>query len=608
VKKTPEGFIAALALAGIGLHLALRALGGPPGFWPYPLYAAVLGGAPLILKIGRRLMRGDLGSDFLGGISILASVFMGEYLVAAILVLMLSGGETLEKFASARASSVLDALARRMPMIAHRRRGMELTDVAIADVAIGDLLVVLPHELCPVDGEVAEGRGAMDESYLTGEPYRISKIPGAKVLSGAINGENALTIVAEKAAADSRYAGIMKVMEHAEKKRPAIRRLGDRLALWYIPLTLAAAAAAWLISRDPARMLAVLVVATPCPLIIAIPVAVIGAVSLAAARGIIVKNPSILESITTCRTILLDKTGTLTFGKPSLMEILPVDGRTRLSALTLAAALEKYSRHPLAAAVTSAAALAGIEAPAADQVGEKPGEGLTGRVDGRRIQLTGRKMLPEDILKLLPPVAPGLECLLLVDGVYAAAFRFRDAPRPESAPFLTHLSPRHSVTKIIMVSGDREEEVRDLADKVGIPMIAAGVTPEEKVAIVTRETKAGPTLFIGDGINDAPALAVATVGVAMGQNSDITSEAAGAVILTASIAKVDELIHIGGRMRSIALQSAVGGMILSLIGMGLAAAGRLTPIEGAVFQELIDLAAILNAVRAALPPTELTDF
>jgi len=605
-----EALIAALSLAGIAAHLTMRfAFGAPARPSELPLDAVLLfGGAPLVWQILRKLLRRELGADLLAGISIVTAVAMREPLVAAILILMLSGGETLERFASRRASSVLDALARRMPQTAHRKGPGGLVDARIGDVAIGDELVVLPHELCPVDGVVIDGHGTMDESYLTGEPYEIGKTPGSAVLSGAINGERALTIRAGKKAADSRYAKIMGVMRDVEVNRPELRRLGDQLAAWYGPLALAVAAAAWLMSGDPDRFLAVIVVATPCPLLIAIPVAVIGAISLAAARGIIIKNPLVLERIGRCRTVILDKTGTLTFGRPSLAEILPAAGFTADSALRLAAGLESYSRHPLAHAVLEASEKAGLALPSVGEVGEKPGAGLTGTVDGRTIRITGRKHVPPEIAAGLPLAAPGLECVVLADGRLAATLRFRDAARPESRPFLAHLSPSHGVTKVMLVSGDREAEVRDLAEKVGIREIHAGQTPEQKVAIVVAETKAAQTLFVGDGINDAPALAAATVGVAIGQNSDITSEAAGAVIMTASIAKIDELLHIGERMRTIALQSAVGGMALSALGMILAATGHLPPLEGAVVQEIIDLAAVLNAVRVALPPKGLTDF
>ena len=601
VEAPAELAIAALAAGGIALNLVA-------GLRP-PLYAVLLlGGMPLVVNIARKLLKGELGSDMLAGLSIAVSAAMGQYLVGAILVLMLSGGQSLERLASKRASSALGALARRMPLIAHRRQGDRLDDVAIAEIEVGDSLVVLPYELCPVDGTVVDGRGVMDESYLTGEPYRISKAPGSRVLSGAVNGDSALTILALKPARDSRYASIMRVMEDAERHRPALRRLGDWLALWYAPAALALAAGAWLVAGDSQRFLAVLVVATPCPLLIAIPVAVIGAVSLAAARGIVVRNPSVLEEIAGCRTVILDKTGTLTFGKPALTDVLPAEDFTAAQTLRLAAALERYSRHPLAAALLSAAEGDGRTPPEVAEVRDAPGQGLSGRTGALELRLTSRGEVPAAERSKLPAPAEGLECVLLVNERLAAVFRFRDAPRPESAPFLTHLSPTHGVAKIMLVSGDRESEVRYLAAKVGIAEIAAQKSPEEKLAIVRAETLKASTLFVGDGINDAPALAAATVGVAIGIHSDVTAEAADAVIMTASIGKLDELIHIGARMRAVALQSAVGGMALSLVGMLAAATGHLPPIQGAIAQELIDLAAILNALRATLPPSRLTDY
>ncbi len=608
-KPSAEAGLAVLAAAGIAAALVLPRLGASPFASVLPLRAVeLIGGLPLVYGIVRKALARELGSDLLAGIAIVASAAMGQDLVAAILVLMLSGGSALEEFASRRASSVLDALARRMPQKAHRRAGGGLIDAPVSEVAVGDELVVLPHELCPVDGTVREGHGTMDESYLTGEPFHISKTPGSAVLSGAINGDSALLIVALRKAADSRYAGIMRVMEDVEARRPDLRRLGDQLAAWYAPLALAVAGGAWLATGDSARFLSVLVVATPCPLLIAIPVAVIGAISLAAARGIIVKNPAALERITRCRTVILDKTGTLTYGRPTLTDAVPAPGTDPREALRLAASLERYSRHPLAEAVVAAAELAGLAPPAASEVSEEPGRGLAGRVEGRRVRITGRKALDAAGRAALPEAASGLECVVVIDDVPAAVLRFHDAPRAESASFLGHLSPHHRVTKVMLVSGDRESEVRYLAEEVGITEIAAGQSPEQKVAIVDAETRKAQTLFVGDGINDAPALAAATVGVAIGPNSDIASEAADAVILTASLTKLDELIHIGARMRSIALQSAVGGMALSAVGMALAAAGRLAPIDGAIAQEVIDLLAILNAVRVALPPRDLTDF
>ena len=613
--KTPlsiprETYISILTVVAIAAHLILRYIAQrPPQTCAVPLFVALaIGGIPILITLGKRLWAREFGSDLLAGVSILASVILGQYLVGAIIVLMLSGGTALEQFATRRASSVLDALAKRMPQIAHRKRGALVENVKLDQVQIGDKVLVLPHEICPVDGVVIEGRGVMDESYLTGEPYEISKTPGANVLSGAINGDMALTIEAQALAIDSRYSKIMQVMEQTQEKRPQLRRLGDRIGAWYTPLAVGVAAATWLISGDPMRFLAVIVIATPCPLILAIPVAVIGAISLSAKHSIIIKNPAALEQITTCRTLIFDKTGTLTYGKPQMTELLPAPGFTREQVLQSTASLEQFSKHPLASAIVQAADDAHLALLDVSQMHEKPGEGLLGLVADRKVRITGRNKVESNFRASLPPLASGLECVVFIDEQYAGALRFHDAPRQDTRPFVHHLSPRHQVNRVLLVSGDRESEVRYLAQEVGISEVYAGQTPEQKVAIVELETKRARTLFIGDGINDAPALMTATVGVAFGANSDITSEAADAVILTTSLGKVDELIHISHRMRSIALQSALGGMFASVIGMIAAALGYLPALEGAILQELIDLVAVANAVRVALPTRTLADF
>lgn len=604
-----ETYIAILALAAILVHLLLKySFKLPPLACQLPLYLALAaGGAPLLWDLSRKVWRREFGSDLLAGISILTSVLLGEYLVGVIVVLMLSGGAALEHYATRRASSVLEALAKRMPRVAHRKDERGVVDIDLDDIAIGDRLVVFPHEVCPADGVVAEGHGSMDEAYLTGEPFEISKAPGSEVISGAINNETALTITATRLPIDSRYAKIMKVMEMTEQNRPHLRRLGDRLGAWYTPVAIAIAGVSWLIAGNPQRFLAVMVIATPCPLLIAIPVVVIGAISLSARRGIVIKNPAALEQIDSCTTLIFDKTGTLTYGTPTLTEIICAPGFTRDQVLGAAASLERYSKHPLAGAILAAAKNDHLPLQNVDEVSEKPGEGLRGTVDGRAIQITGRgKVNPA--AHAIPAAAGGLECLVFIDGRYAGLFRFRDTPRRESHMFIRHLKPRHQVTRIVLLSGDRESEVRYLAESVGISEIHAGVSPEEKVTMVRDATQHAKTLFVGDGVNDAPALLAATVGVAFGVKSDITAEAADAVIMEQSLDKVDELMHIGRRMRNIALQSAMGGMALSVLGMALAAAGLLPPISGAIGQEIIDLLAVLNALRMSLPPGGLTDF
>ena len=618
MKLHRQTLIAGLTCVLIALHLVLRfgfhAAGSFHGITAADaplLMVLVVGGVPLVLELLMHMFRGEFGSDLLAGLSIVVSMLLGQYLAGAFVVLMLLGGRALESYAVRRASSVLNALARRVPSVAHRAREGVLTDVTLDDVMVGDALIVFPHEICPVDGVVVDGHGVMDESYLTGEPYVISKTTGASVLSGAVNGDSTMTIRAGKRAVDSRYARIMQVMRASEQQRPQLRRLGDQLGAWYTPLAIAIAGSVWWVSRDPLRFLAVLVVATPCPLLIAIPVAIIGSISLAARRGIIIKDPAILEKISTCRIAIFDKTGTLTYGHAKLTETLPVAGLTSTHVLALMASLERYSKHPLAKAVVDAATEAGVALREASEVSEPAGGGLRGVVGGSRVAIASRASLlaaHPGLSAQLPDAVGGMECVVMIDDRYAATCRFRDEARFDGAPFVAHLGRRHRFDRVLLVSGDRGSEVRHLAEQVGITEVFAGQSPEDKLALVRAETARAATLFLGDGINDAPALTAATVGVAFGQHSDVTSEAAGAVIMDTSLATVDALFHIGQRLRWIALQSAVGGMLLSVIGMLFAAAGYLPPVAGAITQELIDVAAVANALRAAWAPIALSDY
>ena len=645
--------IAVGSLVAIGLWAAIEVLGGggirlPLGpldleqfFQGRSLTLANLplvvmlfaGGVPLVWDLLRKLLAGTSGSDLLAGVSIVTSILLGEYLAGVLVVLMLSGGAALESRAVSRAGDVLNALAKRMPTLAHRKTASGLTDIALSSVAVGDVIIVLPHETCPVDGQVVSGRGTMDESYLTGEPYRMAKAPGSNVLSGAINGQAAMEIRTERVAGDSRYAKIMDVLKSSEERRPQLRRMADSLGALYTPLAIAIAAAAWFMSGSPTRFLAVLVVATPCPLLIAIPVAIIGAVSLAAKRGIVIRDPAILERLDTCRTAIFDKTGTLTYGTPLLTEIIPIGSLKREDILAIAASLETYSKHPLATAVVQAAAAESLTLLDVEELAEKPGQGLTGRVqkgtshseacdvhadgsqgDGSQIHhvaITSRQKLmhldPQGVAAL-PAAAGGLECVVVVDGRTEALLRFRDSPRADGITFIRHLSPSHRLSRVMLVSGDRASEVQWLADVVGIKEVYAGISPEGKLKLVEEATTQAPTIFVGDGINDAPALAAATVGIAMGTASDVTSEAAGAVVMDSALERVDELFHIGRRLRTVALQSAVGGMAASLIGMAFAAAGYLSPAVGALVQEAIDVVAVLNALRVAWNPGSLSDY
>jgi heavy metal translocating P-type ATPase len=606
----PIAIFTALAILA---HLLLRYVWRIGHHDLLPLYLALLiGGIPLLIGLTRQAFKLEFGSDWLAGISIVTATLLHEYLVACIVVLMLSGGTALEQYATRRASSALRALAKRMPTRAHRVTAEGSTLINVQDIVPGDILAIYPHEICPVDGEVIEGHGEMDESYLTGEPFEIGKAPGSQVLSGAVNRNTLLKIRATKLAVDSRYARILKVVEEAEQNRPKMRRIADRLGAWYTPLALLIGIAGWLIGGTAERFLAVVVIATPCPLLIGIPVAIIGGISLAARRGIVIKHPKILEQIDTCETFFFDKTGTLTYGRPILTDVFLHAEADETKILGYAASLEQYSRHPLAQAVLDAAKTRKITLSVPNGASEKPGQGLSGEVDGHLVHITGRSQaVAANLVSVaeLPAAASGLECLVFVDGQFVALLRFHDEPRAESSSFVRHLTPKHGARQVILLSGDRRSEVEHLARIVGIQDIYAGAVPEQKLKLVTEETAQRRTLFVGDGINDAPAMLAATASVALGgQSSDVTAEAADAVVMDSSLRKVDELMHIARRTRSIALQTAVGGMVLSGVGMLFAATGFLPPLAGAIAQEVIDLVAVLNALRITLPGAHLSDF
>ena len=604
-------FSAASILASVFFPTTLTAeiYGIPLKILPL-LFVITVGGLPLILQIFMKFVKGGWGADILAALAIITAIYLGEYLAANLIILMLASGQMLEAYAIRKASSVLLALANRMPSQAHRKGEGKIEEIPLSDIQIGDHLMVYPHEICPVDGIVLKGHGSMDESYLTGEPYRISKAPGVSVLSGAVNGDALLLIQATRRAEDSRYAKIMKVMGETEQHRPRLRRLADQLGAVFTPFVLMIAGFVWYMTDDSVRFLSVLVIATPCPLLIAIPITIISAISLSAKRGIIIKDPVVLERLPLCRTAIFDKTGTLTYGQAQLVDIIPAQGFEKDFVLQLASSLECYSKHPLGTAIRQAGNKAGLSLLETELVSEIPGFGLSGYVDGKLIYMTNRKTFQADHPEqemLLPPTQPGLECILLVNQQLAAIFVFQDTLRTEGSSFIRHLSPIHHFKKVMIVSGDRASEVAYLAKELNIKHAFAQQTPEQKVDLVRREVQKSPTLFVGDGINDAPALVAATVGLAFGTNS-IASEAGDAVILESSLAKVDELLHISAFMRRIALQSAVGGMMLSLIGMGFAATGMIPPVIGALLQEGIDVLAILNALRLTWKPDIRADI
>ncbi len=592
-------FVVVTSLIAIFIYIIMKLLGSPLLNLPL-LFIIIFAGIPLLARIMMMMVKGNLGADSLAAISIITAIILGEYLAATLIILMLASGETLELYATRKASCALISLIDRMPTIAHRKIDQNIYDIALKEIRVDDIILVYPHETCPVDGTVIEGHGVMDESYLTGEPYVISKTIGSPVISGAINGESVLTIKALKLSSDSRYTSIVKVLQESEEKRPTIKRLGDQIGAFFVPVALFSALLSWYFSGEAIRFLSVLVIATPCPLLIAIPVTIISAISIAAKQAIIIKDPTVLEKLPTCRTAIFDKTGTLTYGKPVLTNIITFNNTDPNFILQQVASLERYSKHPLSNAIINLAKEKNLDLLNVSQISEQPGQGLIGIINNYKIHVTNRNYIQNnnpEIYKKLPKSSTGLECIIIYDNNYAATFVFRDIPRKDSKSFISHLKPLHHFNKIMLLSGDRESEVKYFGEYLKIDEIYSSQTPEQKYEIVCVERDKAGTLFMGDGINDAPALAAATVGIAFGQYGDVTAKAAGAVIMENEINKVDELIHLSINMRKIALQSAVGGMMLSIIGMMFAAYGNINPVSGALLQELIDLFAIINSLR-----------
>ena len=566
----------------------------------YSLISVLLiGGIPLLIQIFLKILKGNLGADLIAFMALILAIYLHENVAGVLIILMLASSQALEEFASHRASFVLEALAQRMPTIAHLKSENNFLDTEISKIKIGDLITVFPHEICPIDGEIVEGRGSMDESYLTGEPYRISKTIGSKVLSGAINGESLFVIKTEKLPADSRYGKIMEVMQQAKEQRPEIRKLADKIGAIFAPITLIIASASYFFTQDLTNFLAVLTIATPCPLLIAVPIAIISAISISARQGIIIKDARILEKLSICTTAIFDKTGTLTYGEPNISEIIALAEFTENEILQKTASLERYSRHPLAGSILKEAQKRNLLLLDAQNITEKPGYGMIGNIGDKEIIITSRKKIHEfQPAKIaLPELTEGMECVIVINKKVAGILHFRDLERPESKSFINHLGPNHNFKKIILLSGDRASEVNYLAKKLGINNFFSSQSPEQKLEIVKKETQNAPTLFMGDGINDAPALMLASVGIAFGQGNNITSESSGAVILESNLLKVDELLHISIFTRKIILQSAIGGMIFSIVGMILASFGWVSPAQGAIAQQIIDAVAIINALR-----------
>jgi heavy metal translocating P-type ATPase len=563
---------------------------------------------PLSWSVLRSLLHGDLGVDVIALLAMAGALALGEYLAGAVIALMLAGGNALEVFASARARRELTALVERAPRSARRRTEDGWEEIPAEQVQVGDTLLVRAGEVVPTDGALAGERAVIDESSLTGEPLPASYVRGQMIRSGTSNAGDAFELTATQRAADSAYAALVRLVREAEQRRAPFVRMADRYAVYFLPLTLAIAVAAWLASGDAVRALAVLVVATPCPLILAAPIAFVAGLSRAASAGVIVKGGVAIERLGEARTVLLDKTGTLTLGVPAVEQVLTLDGVARDELLRLAASLDQLSSHVLAAAIVRQAAGETIALARPEQVRESPGQGIEGIVDGHSVVVGSAMWLAaHEIDPAVPPTSTSARpdgsatVLVGVDRRLAGVLVMGDHVRPDAHQLVRRLR-EEGVRHIAMVSGDRAEVAQSVSSELGLDRVYAQQSPEDKLEVVRtmRETpKLAPVVMVGDGINDAPALAMADVGVAMGgAGATVSAETADAVITVDRIDRVADAIAIGRRTVRIARESVLAGIGLSTIGMGLAAVGLLAPVAGALFQEAIDVAVILNALRA----------
>ncbi len=568
---------------------------------------------PLALDIAASLRRRELGVDAIALLAMAGALAFGEYLAGAVVALMLSGGEMLEIYAAARARKELSGLVERAPRVVHRYEDDLLADPPIEAVRPGDRLLVKPGEIVPVDGVLLAPEAVLDESALTGESTPVERRAGDRVSSGGVNAGGPFDLRALATAEGSTYAAIVRLVREAEASRAPFVRLADRYSLVFLPLTLVLAGLAWLLSGQPVRALAVLVVATPCPLILAAPVAFIAGISRAAHRGIIVKGGAVIEGLARARTLLLDKTGTLTTGVPTVARVETFDSLPAGELLRLAASLDQVSPHVLAAAIVAAARDRGLPLTFPTDVTERLGAGIEGVVDGRQVAL-GKASWVKDWTGGGGPLAVRLEELrravaaegqanvfVAVDGRPAGAIVLADPIREDSAATLAKIRAL-GIERLVMVTGDHPAVAERVGRELGVDQVLAECTPAGKVEAVKAESGRGPTLMVGDGVNDAPALAAATVGIAMGaRGATASSEAADAVLMLDRLDRLVDALAIARRSRAIALQSVLAGMGLSLAAMVVAACGYLPPLAGALFQEAIDVAVILNALRALGP-------
>ena len=595
------------AITFIATGFVIDAVTSSPSGSRYAWYVGLaLTGTPVVWRTFRGALRGHFAADVVATLAIVTAALLQQPIVGLVIVLMQTGGEALERYAEGRASKAVRALEAAAPRWAHRSRGTKIEDIRADDVAIDDILLVRPGELIPCDAVVIDGTSHVDASMLTGEPLPVSAAPGTRLMSGSANLEGAVTVRALATAGESQYAKIVALVRSAQASKAPLQRIADRYAIWFTPVTLLACAATYAVSRDWHRVLAVLAVATPCPLILATPVAVIGGLNRAARRQIIIRHGTALERLGSTAVAVFDKTGTITIGRPSVRHIATAPGVSTADVYRLAGAVERASGHLLARTLVEAAEAAGVSLPAASDVVEVAGRGVSGTVDGHYVVVGARSFViertPGSTHELTALEAPGvaLRAFVAVDHRVVGVIEYADALRPGLADLLHDLRTL-GVRRIMLLSGDHTENARSVAAAAGIAEVQGDLLPEGKVTVVQNLVKAGENVvMVGDGTNDAPALSAATVGVALaGHGGGITAEAADIVILTDDLSRLTEAMRISQRTMRIARQSIGVGLGLSAIAMAAAAAGAIAPTVGALIQEGIDLAVILNALRTS---------
>jgi heavy metal translocating P-type ATPase len=606
------GLDVALLVASVGALIAgglLVAVGLPS--WAHAVWALAAGAGAVVTawRLAEAVRRRQVGVDVIALLALVGALMVGEYLAGAVIAVMLASGRSLEAWAAGRARRELEGLVARVPRIAHRHDGAATVDVPVDAVGVGDVLLVKPGEVIPVDGRVEVGVAVVDESALTGEPLPVERDVGEALPSGTVNAGGPIELRATTIAAESTYAGVVRLVASAEASTAPSVRLADRYARWFLWVTLAVATTAGIVAGDPARAVAVLVVATPCPLILAVPVALVSGMSQAAHRGVILKGGAVLEGLARARVLLFDKTGTLTAGRPTLRAV--VTGSSSPAAdelLRLSASLDQVSPHVLAAAVVRAAHERHLPLSSPAAVEEVPGFGVRGRVDGREVAVGKASWIAADVgapwlhrARRRAERDGQLMVFVAVDGRVEGVLLLDDPIRPDAGRTIRRLR-EDGIHRIVMVTGDRADAAETVGHIIGVDEVLAERTPAEKVDAVTAARRLGPTVMVGDGINDAPALALADVGVAVGaRGATVSSEAADAVLSVDRLDRLGEAVVIAKRALHIATESVLVGIGLSLGAMGIAAVGWLPATWGAVTQEVIDLAVIVNALRALQP-------